>query len=73
MDFLDPDDVNDALASAVGEDMPRPGVWPQPATASPRRVNLFRAQVRRFLEDVPGDTSVSELREALDPVREEPL
>lgn len=65
MAYLDPDDVTDALAGAIGEDPARPGVWPAPATAGDRRVSAFRASVRRFLEEIPGDTSVSDLREVL--------
>jgi hypothetical protein len=63
--MIDPD-LTDALAGAIGADAPRPGQWPSPATAGARRLKSFRDAVRAFLEETPGEASVSELRAALD-------
>jgi hypothetical protein len=62
--MIDPDDLTDALAGAIGADAP--GQWPSPATAGARRLKSFRDAVRAFLEETPGEASVSELRAALD-------
>lgn len=71
-DGLDPDDVADALAGAIGADVSRPGQWPAPATAGDGRIAGFRRSVRAFLEELPGDVSVSELREMLDELKGHP-
>jgi hypothetical protein len=52
---IDLDDLADALAGAIGADAPRPGQWPNPATAGARRLRSFRDAVRAFLEDTPGE------------------
>lgn len=62
---IDRDDVEQALEIACGDDIRSEGGSRQ--TASPREVDRLRARVRRFLDELPGDTLVSELREVFEP------
>lgn len=61
---MDPDTLAEAIYSATRPAPRRTG--PEPSTPSDKDVARFRGELVRFLEDLPGDLSVAEIREAFD-------
>lgn len=62
---MDEQEIADALESTAPNRGNR-GRFGDPATASPADVRLYRDTLLRFLEEIDGDLSVSELRLALE-------
>lgn len=62
---LDADDVVEALLDATPIRQQR-GKFTTPAVARDEDVRDVARQIRRFLEELPGEVSVSELRDVLD-------
>ncbi|MBS7540643.1 hypothetical protein [Ancylobacter lacus] len=62
---MDEADLADAIYNACSDAV---GAGPAVNRATPARHQQahFRARLRRFLEDLPGEVSVSELRELLE-------
>ncbi len=64
---LDTADVAEALHDVTPlRSRRRDGGFGAPATAYDDDVKAVASQIRRFLEEMPGEVSVSELREVLD-------
>jgi hypothetical protein len=62
---IDLDDIEQAIEIACGDSIGHE--ISSSRTASKREVDRFRARLRRFLGELPGETSTSELAEALEP------
>lgn len=65
---LDRDDLDEAIEQAAF--VPRAGEGSAIATAG--QVDRLRGQLRRLLEELPGDVCVHDLRELLEPDAGEP-
>lgn len=61
---VDFDDIEQALEIACGDAISSDVL--KSRTASPQAVTRLRSRVKRFLAELPADTSVSELLEALE-------
>jgi hypothetical protein len=61
---IDRDDIEQAIEIACGDTIGREIMSSR--TASQRDIDRFRARLRRFLAELPGDTSTSELSEAME-------
>ena len=61
---MDEDLVREALEIAAGGEIS--SEFGQPRTARPPALGKLRTQLGRFLEDLPGDASIHELRELLE-------
>lgn len=65
-DVLDGELITDALAVAAGSSRGERETPASRETRDRRRIASFRRQLRRFLEEIPGDASVAEIRESLE-------
>jgi hypothetical protein len=63
---LDSDDVAEALLDVTPLRQRRVGGFGAPATAHDDDVRAVASQIKRFLAELPGEVSVSELRDVLD-------
>ncbi len=61
---MDEDDFAEALQSAAG--VGRSTEFGESQTAPPTAVSRLRRQLAIFFEDLPGDLTISEVREGLD-------
>lgn len=63
---MDPELVREAVESAAGVERRTDG-WDCPQTAPRESVRRFRLRLKAFLEELPGDATIQELREAMEP------
>jgi len=63
---MDAELIRDAVDAAAGVERSTDG-WRTSQTAPPQTIRKFRLRLKAFLEDLPGDLTVQDLREALEP------
>lgn len=62
--MIDRDDVEQAIEIALGDTISREAF--RPATVSTNLIATWRMRLKRILAELPPDTSVDEILEALD-------
>ena len=62
---LDSDDINDAVFSAIGAGRLSNFAGTRAVPGS-RAVSNFKSRIKRFLHEIPNETTVSELLEAME-------
>ncbi len=62
--MVDRDDIDQAIEIAIGDNLSRESF--QPRAVSDGSVARWRRQLRRLLAELPEDTTVMDMREAMD-------